>query len=211
MFALCWRQSCRQPRTNWAPSLRPAPATAKLNTWIRASCSRTSADPRRLLSSHGDARQGAMRPELTLDGVHPNKAGHRAMAPTHADCCRSRAALKSGRGDRPGLRRRDPGARQSLFDFTPVDELEVLGRLRKSRWRASSSDDQAGGGNQERRRRMASEAVRVTDAIDLAIRAGGRSPTHASQSMWRLAVDRSRSGPLPGPKRRCSPPRPCMA
>ena len=65
---------------NWAPALKPGPEVQKLNTWIRA----YAAEHQLILADYYPAMampDGAMRPELTLDGVHPNKAGYRAMAP----------------------------------------------------------------------------------------------------------------------------------
>jgi lysophospholipase L1-like esterase len=65
---------------NWAPALKPAPSIAQLNTWIRA----YAAEHQLILADYYPALalpDGSMRPELSLDGVHPNKAGYRAMAP----------------------------------------------------------------------------------------------------------------------------------
>ncbi len=65
---------------NWAPDLKPAASILKLNAWIRA----YAAERQLVLADYYPALalpDGAMRPELSLDGVHPNKAGYRAMAP----------------------------------------------------------------------------------------------------------------------------------
>lgn len=72
---------------NWAPQLKPADAVAKLNVWIRA----YAAEQGLVLADYFPAMatpEGAMKPELTLDGVHPNKAGYAVLAPM------TRAAIK---------------------------------------------------------------------------------------------------------------------
>jgi lysophospholipase L1-like esterase len=64
----------------WRPGLEPAPKTVALNRWM--------ADYARLNglvyldyhSAMADERQG-MRSDLSYDGVHPNEAGYRVMAP----------------------------------------------------------------------------------------------------------------------------------
>lgn len=65
---------------NWAPQLKPAEAIDKLNAWIRA----YAAAQNLVLADYYPAMatpDGAMKPELTLDGVHPNKAGYAVLAP----------------------------------------------------------------------------------------------------------------------------------
>lgn len=65
---------------NWAPDLRPATEINKLNAWIRA----YAAEKHLVVADYYPAlamADGSMRPEFSLDGVHPNKAGYRAMAP----------------------------------------------------------------------------------------------------------------------------------
>lgn len=78
---------------NWAPDLKPAASISRLNTWIRA----YAADHQLILADYYPALalpDGSMRPELSLDGVHPNKAGYRAMAPITDAAIR--AALQDG-------------------------------------------------------------------------------------------------------------------
>lgn len=65
---------------NWAPQLKPAPAVAQLNAWIRA----YAAEHSLILADYHPAMampDGAMKPELTFDGVHPNKAGYAVLKP----------------------------------------------------------------------------------------------------------------------------------
>jgi lysophospholipase L1-like esterase len=64
----------------WKPGLEPAPKIVALNTWIRqyaASHRHTYVDYHTPMA---DARQG-LRAEYGSDGVHPNEAGYRVMAP----------------------------------------------------------------------------------------------------------------------------------
>jgi lysophospholipase L1-like esterase len=64
----------------WRPGLEPAQKIIALNAWIKAYASRAGATYVDFHSALADARQG-MRAELTKDGVHPNEAGYRVMAP----------------------------------------------------------------------------------------------------------------------------------
>lgn len=76
---------------SWSPDTKPAPAIDKLNAWIRA----YAAEKHLVLADYYPALalpDGSMRPEFSLDGVHPNKAGYRAMAPT------TEAAIKTALG-----------------------------------------------------------------------------------------------------------------
>jgi lysophospholipase L1-like esterase len=64
----------------WAPKLQPRDSVIQLNTWIRA----YAAQQGLVLADYFDAMatsDGAMKPELTLDGVHPNKAGYAVLKP----------------------------------------------------------------------------------------------------------------------------------
>jgi lysophospholipase L1-like esterase len=64
----------------WKQGLEPAPKIVALNAWIKSYAASTGAEYADLHSAVADERQG-MRAELTRDGVHPNEAGYRVMAP----------------------------------------------------------------------------------------------------------------------------------
>jgi lysophospholipase L1-like esterase len=64
----------------WKPGLEPAPKIIALNTWIKGYAERHGAIYVDFHSAMADAR-GGMRSELASDGVHPNEAGYRIMAP----------------------------------------------------------------------------------------------------------------------------------
>lgn len=64
----------------WKPGLEPAPKIIALNQWIKDYARKHGAVYLDYHSAMADAR-GGMRPELASDGVHPNEAGYRIMAP----------------------------------------------------------------------------------------------------------------------------------
>jgi acyl-CoA thioesterase I len=71
----------------WAPALRPAEQIRGLNAWLKAYAGReglTYVDYYAAMAMP----DGAMKPELTFDGVHPNAAGYGVMEPL------TQAALK---------------------------------------------------------------------------------------------------------------------
>ena len=64
----------------WRPGLQPAPKIVALNAWMRGYASSHGAVYLDYHSPMSDERQG-MKAALTYDGVHPNEAGYRVMAP----------------------------------------------------------------------------------------------------------------------------------
>jgi len=64
----------------WAPGLKPGPQVQALNTWLKAFARQEGliyADYYAALATP----DGAMRPALTFDGVHPNAEGYAAIEP----------------------------------------------------------------------------------------------------------------------------------
>lgn len=64
----------------WKPGLTPAPKIVALNTWLRQYAARRGAAYVDFHTPMADERQG-LRREYGDDGVHPNLAGYRVMAP----------------------------------------------------------------------------------------------------------------------------------
>jgi lysophospholipase L1-like esterase len=64
----------------WSPSKRPVPQIAALNAWLRAYARRNGFA---YADYHGAMAQpdGAMKPGLATDGVHPSKQGYAVMRP----------------------------------------------------------------------------------------------------------------------------------
>jgi lysophospholipase L1-like esterase len=78
----------------WKPGLEPAQKIITLNTWIRQYAAAHGAVYLDYHSAMADTRQG-MRQELSSDGVHPNEAGYRVMAPLAEAAIKE--AMKGGR------------------------------------------------------------------------------------------------------------------
>lgn len=64
----------------WKPGLEPAPKIMALNKWMKDYARTHGAVYLDYHSAMADSR-GGMRRELANDGVHPNEAGYRIMAP----------------------------------------------------------------------------------------------------------------------------------
>ena len=64
----------------WKPGLEPAPKIIALNKWMKDYAAQHGAVYLDYHSAMADAR-GGMREGLAGDGVHPNEAGYRLMAP----------------------------------------------------------------------------------------------------------------------------------
>src|SRR5688572_17965428 len=64
----------------WRPGLEPAPKVVALNRWMADYARRNGLVYLDYHSAMSDERQG-MKADLSYDGVHPNEAGYRVMAP----------------------------------------------------------------------------------------------------------------------------------
>lgn len=64
----------------WKQGLEPAPRIVALNAWIKRYADSHGAVYLDYHSAMSDGRQG-MRSDFSADGVHPNEAGYRVMAP----------------------------------------------------------------------------------------------------------------------------------
>ncbi len=73
----------------WNPGQEPAPKVVALNTMIRRYAAEKKLVYLDYFSAMADAQQG-LRQEYTYDGVHPNAAGYKVMAPL-AEAAISRA------------------------------------------------------------------------------------------------------------------------
>ena len=67
-------------RYRWKPELEPAQTIISLNSWLRAYAKKRKAIYVDYHTPMADERQG-LKAEYSADGVHPNEAGYRVMAP----------------------------------------------------------------------------------------------------------------------------------
>lgn len=82
----------------WKPGLAPAPKIIALNAWMRRYAAEVGETYLDYHSAMADVR-GGLPPALADDGVHPNEAGYRLMAPlAEAAIARALAAPAQGRG-----------------------------------------------------------------------------------------------------------------
>ncbi|MBA2688618.1 MAG: acylhydrolase [Gemmatimonadaceae bacterium] len=80
----------------WKRGIEPAPKIVALNSWIRRYAARSGAVYLDYHSAMADSR-GGLRTEFTNDGVHPNLAGYKLMAPL-AERAIARALLRGSKG-----------------------------------------------------------------------------------------------------------------
>ena len=78
----------------WKPGLEPAPKIMALNAWMKEFAARCGAIYLDYHSAMQDERHG-MKADLAYDGVHPNEAGYRKMAPLAERAIQQ--ALRSGK------------------------------------------------------------------------------------------------------------------
>lgn len=64
----------------WRPEVHPVARIVALNAWIKHEAADQGLVYLDYFSAMADSQDG-MKPELTLDGVHPNAAGYRVMTP----------------------------------------------------------------------------------------------------------------------------------
>ncbi len=64
----------------WRPGLQPAPKIVAINAWMKRYAATHGAVYLDYHSAMADERRG-MKADLATDGVHPNEAGYRLMAP----------------------------------------------------------------------------------------------------------------------------------
>ena len=82
----------------WRPGLTPAPKIIELNKWIKAYSASHDAVYLDFHTAMADAR-GGLPSELSRDGVHPNLAGYKVMAPLTEKAIQQALARTSKRTD----------------------------------------------------------------------------------------------------------------
>jgi lysophospholipase L1-like esterase len=94
----------------WKPGLDPAPRIIALNSWIKGYAAEVGETYLDYHSAMSDAR-GGLPPSLARDGVHPNEAGYRLMAPLAEAAIAKALAVRGDRRTRSPQSRSRPRAR----------------------------------------------------------------------------------------------------
>jgi len=84
----------------WKPGLEPAPKIIALNAWIKRYAAEVGETYLDYHSAMVDAR-GGLPPSLARDGVHPNEAGYRMMAPLVEAAIAQASSRAASSGSRP--------------------------------------------------------------------------------------------------------------
>jgi lysophospholipase L1-like esterase len=80
----------------WNPGTKPATRIAEMNAWIKAYAAEHKLVYLDYYSAMVDGN-GGMKPEFTMDGVHPNPAGYALMGKLAEEAIASALARKSGK------------------------------------------------------------------------------------------------------------------
>lgn len=99
----------------WKPGLEPAPKIIALNAWMERYATEVGETYLDYHSAMVDAR-GGLPPSLARDGVHPNEAGYRLMAPL----AEAAIALASARAEKPeNAERASPAETTRMLTLEP--------------------------------------------------------------------------------------------
>jgi lysophospholipase L1-like esterase len=64
----------------WHPELKPVPRIRRLNAWLKSYAGRAGIQYVDYWPALA-AKDGSMKPSLSIDGVHPNSNGYKSMHP----------------------------------------------------------------------------------------------------------------------------------